>query len=368
MKKITVVAGARPNFIKISPLLKELDKLIKNKYLVSYRLVHTGQHYDKNMSENIFKQLNIPNPTVNLECSGKTHSEQTASIMINFEKELQKYRPDMVVVVGDVNSTMSCTIVAKKLNIKVAHVEAGIRSYDWKMPEEINRIVTDSISDYYFTTTKLASENLIRQGINKENIFFVGNTMIDTLNENLSNFKKPDEFDLFSLSKGNYFVITLHRPSNVDSINIFKERIDTIIKNTSGKKLVFPMHPRTQKIFKQLNINNEKLCITKPLGYLEFNYLVYNSLGVITDSGGITEETTVMNIPCITLRDSTERPETISLGTNELVGNDNVKLSEAIKKIMNKNWKHGSIPELWDGKTSNRIIDVLVKLLLIEKK
>ncbi len=361
INKITLIAGARPNFMKIAPIIHAIKKT-QSINGITYRLIHTGQHFDEKMSETFFRQLNIPQPDVNLNCGGGSQAEQTASIMVAFEKELLEHPADLVLVVGDVTSTMACSIVAKKLQTKVAHVEAGIRSFDLSMPEEINRMVTDSITDYFFTTTILAGENLLKAGVSKDKIFFVGNVMIDTLLENRSKFVKPDFWDSLSLKKKNYFVLTLHRPANVDADEKLKELMDEIINNVGNFPILFPMHPRTAKVFQAIGIKADNLHIVAPLGYLEFNYLVENAMGVITDSGGITEETTVMGVPCITLRDTTERPETITMGTNELVGTNPKALKPFLDKLLSGNWKKGGIPEKWDGKAAERIIQILQEI------
>jgi UDP-N-acetylglucosamine 2-epimerase (non-hydrolysing) len=296
--KLTLIAGARPNFIKIAPIIHSIESFRANGKSISYRLVHTGQHYDKKMSDTFFKELNIPEPAINLECGGGTQAEQTAAIMVAFEQELIANPADLVMVVGDVTSTMACSIVAKKLLTKVAHVEAGIRSYDLSMPEEINRMVTDCLADYFFTTTLNASDILRKLGIPDDNIFFVGNVMIDTLLSNLPRFRKPDIWDKLKLKKDNFIVMTLHRPANVDEENKFKAFIQAINEASNGLPVIFPVHPRTAKIIRSLSPKVPKsLHLTTPLGYLEFNYLVRNAKAVITDSGGITEETTVMGIP-----------------------------------------------------------------------
>jgi len=358
--KVTLIAGARPNFMKIAPIIHAINQ--NNNFGISYRLVHTGQHFDEKMSHTFFKQLNIPEPDVNLNCGGGTQAEQTAAIMIAFEKELIGNPTDLVLVVGDVTSTMACSIVAKKLNIKVAHVEAGIRSFDLTMPEEINRMVTDSITDYFFTTTVWAGENLKKAGVPDERIFFVGNVMIDTLLANRSKFKKPDFWESLNLVEKNYFVLTLHRPANVDGAENLKELMHEITGNVNGLPIIFPMHPRTANVYKEIGITADNLFIVDPLGYHEFNYLVEHALGIITDSGGITEETTVMGVPCITLRNNTERPETITIGTNELIGTDSKAIKPYLIKLLNRQWKKGQIPELWDGKSSERIIEKLLKI------
>ena len=366
--KIDLIAGARPNFMKISPIIDAIKVAQSKGEKIQYRLVHTGQHYDKNMSGSFFEQLGIPLPDKNLEAGGGTQAEQTAKIMIGYESLLQEESTDYCLVVGDVTSTMACSIVAKKMNIKVIHVEGGIRSWDLTMPEEINRMVTDSITDYFFTTSETANSNLINSGIKKENIFFVGNTMIDTLLKHRSNFKKPPIWDEVGLKEKNYIVMTLHRPANVDEENILKDLMDEIIKHSCGIPIIFPVHPRTSKVIESLLSANSQQPITKnlhlvePLGYLEFNYLVEKSKAVITDSGGITEETTVMNVPCMTLRDNTERPETIDLGTNELLGVNPKAIAPAMATLFTGKWKSGSIPALWDGKTAERIVNHLLQL------
>ncbi len=357
---ITLIAGARPNFVKIAPIIHAIKNAKNNGKNVNYRLVHTGQHYDKKMSDTFFTELNIPQPDINLGCGGGTQAEQTAAIMIAFEKELMANPTDLVLVVGDVTSTMACSIVAKKLHTKVAHVEGGIRSFDLTMPEEINRMVTDVLADYFFTTTELANENLRKLGIPDEKIFFVGNVMIDTLLANRNKLKRPVFFDEMKLQKANYFVLTMHRPANVDEDGKLKVLIQEIITNTRYLPIIFPIHPRTEKIFSKMGIKADNLKIVEPLGYLEFNYLVENAMAVITDSGGITEETTVLGVPCLTLRDNTERPETITIGTNELIGTNPAAIKPALDKLFAGEWKKGGIPELWDGKAAERIVENMV--------
>ena len=360
--KIDLIAGARPNFIKISSIIYAIRKAQKEGKKIDYRLVHTGQHYDRNMSGLFFDQLDIPSPDENLGAGSGTQAEQTAKIMVGYESLLLNGHPDFCLVVGDVNSTMACSIVAKKLNIRVVHVEGGIRSWDLTMPEEINRMVTDSITDYFFTTSKTANQNLLKNGVNKEKIFFVGNTMIDTLLKHRQNLIKPPLWDKVGLEENNYIVITLHRPANVDEERILKELMDEIIAHSCGVPIIFPVHPRTAKQLDSLGISHSNLHTVEPLSYLEFNYLVERAKAVITDSGGITEETTVMDIPCMTLRDNTERPETIDLGTNELLGVNPEAIGPAMKKLFSGEWKKGKVPHLWDGKTAERIIDQLLQL------
>jgi UDP-N-acetylglucosamine 2-epimerase (non-hydrolysing) len=366
--KIDLIAGARPNFMKISPIIDAIKKSQELGEKINYRLIHTGQHYDKNMSDSFFEQLGIPQPDINLGAGGGSQAEQTASIMIGYEKLLNsENKSDLCLVVGDVTSTMACSIVAQKLNIPVAHVEAGIRSGDWTMPEEINRLVTDSITNYFFTTTPEAGLNLISSGITKNRIFWVGNTMIDTLLKHKSRFQKPSVWDEFNLINNHYLVMTLHRPGNVDQEGKLKLLIDEIIKHSNGLPIIFPVHPRTAKILQSIGIQHTQLHTIDPLGYLEFNYLVENAKAVITDSGGITEETTVMGIPCITLRDNTERPETVSIGTNELIGTNPNAIKPALEKLFSGNWKKGAIPELWDGKSAERIVSNLLKIFSVDK-
>ncbi len=358
--KITLIAGARPNFMKIAPIIHAINALPEQ--TLSYRLVHTGQHFDEKMSHTFFRQLNIPEPDVNLNCGGGTQAEQTAAIMIAFEKELIANPADLVLVVGDVTSTMACSIVSKKLQVKVAHVEAGIRSFDMSMPEEINRLVTDALADYFFTTTVWAGENLKKAGVADEKIFFTGNVMIDTLNANRAKFTKPDFWDELQLVPKKYFVLTLHRPANVDTADGLKSLIDAITSNVNSWPILFPIHPRTAKVLRESGIVAPHLHIIDPLGYLEFNYLVENAYAVITDSGGITEETTVMGIPCMTLRNNTERPETIALGTNELLGTNPEAIKPALQKLFSGQWKKGSAIEKWDGHAAQRIVAHLIEL------
>ncbi len=358
--KIDLIAGARPNFMKIAPIIDSINSINVKK--IKYRLIHTGQHYDQNMSDSFFDQLQIPYPDINLESGGGTQAEQTSKIMVAYESLLMVSKPDICLVVGDVTSTMACAIVAKKMDIKVAHVEAGIRSWDLSMPEEINRMVTDSITDYFFTTTETANKNLYNVGISKDKIFYVGNTMIDTLLKHRQNFVKPSLWNKIKLKEKKYIILTLHRPSNVDKKNKLKVLIETVLENARGLPVIFPVHPRTKQQVQELNISNKNLFTTEPLGYLEFNYLVDKAKLVLTDSGGITEETTVMNIPCMTLRDSTERPETVYLGTNELIGTSPKAIKPAMKKLFLGEWKKGIAPPLWDGKTADRIVNCLLKL------
>lgn len=358
--KITIVAGARPNFIKIAPIIKAIEKKQNEGKRISFRLVHTGQHYDKNLSDTFFEELNIPHPNSNLEVKSGTQAQQTAAIMVAFEQELLQNPCDLVLVVGDVNSTMACAIVAKKLNIKVTHVEAGIRSGDMTMPEEINRIVTDSITDYFFTTSTWAGENLLKYGAEQSSIHFVGNVMIDTLYQNLERISAPSFWNEYQLETGNYIILTLHRPSNVDEENSLIDLLKGIDKMVGDKKVIFPIHPRTKAILGEQNLSLKNIITVEPQGYLNFMYLIKNSFAVITDSGGISEETTVLNIPCFTLRTTTERPETINIGTNNLIGTSIDNLEKIFGEFLKNGPKKSGIPELWDGKASERIIDIIL--------
>ncbi|PWL28077.1 UDP-N-acetylglucosamine 2-epimerase (non-hydrolyzing) [uncultured Roseivirga sp.] len=358
---ITIVAGTRPNFVKVSPIIHAI-KDYEKKYQVGleYTLVHTGQHYDDKMSGSFFTDLNIPQTDVNLNVGSCSHSEQTAKIMVAFEKHLLENRTDCVLVVGDVNSTMACAVVTKKLNLKLVHVEGGLRSLDRSMPEEINRLLTDSVTDYFFTTSQEADENLLKEGIEKERIFLVGNVMIDSLVKSLEKTRFPNVLESEDLEK--YFLLTLHRPSNVDDTVKLNTFLKTIDKAAGEAKVVFPVHPRTEsKITNKGDYQN--ILFIPPLPYLEFLDMMKKSVGVVTDSGGIQEETTYLKIPCVTLRENTERPETIHIGTNELIGENLNLLTTSIEKISIGEWKKGSIPTFWDGKASDRIVSKLVKLL-----
>ena len=422
---ITLIAGARPNFMKIAPLIKAIQKAAAEGHDIQYRLVHTGQHYDKNMSDTFFEELGIPAPDINLGCGGGTQAEQTANIMMAFEEDLLANPTDLVLVVGDVTSTMACSIVAKKLNTKVCHVEAGIRSWDLTMPEEINRMVTDSLADYMFTTSEIANKNLLLQGAsleckeesvkckgtddsetdtlastpytlhytpianslpalaeeqyafkrNVQRVWWVGNVMIDTLLANRARFRKPAVYDELGLEEKNYVVMTMHRPANVDEEQHLKALMEQIITNVHGLPIIFPIHPRTAKIFYNLWGNEEQLAqlfpnlhIVAPMGYLEFNYMVEHAKVVVTDSGGITEETTVMGVPCITLRDNTERPETCTLGTNRLIGTNPDAVKPALDALFAGHWQQGSIPPLWDGHTAERIVEILLSVFGVKCK
>ena len=360
---IDIIAGARPNFMKVAPIIRAIEARIPSGGPLRYRLVHTGQHYDGRMSEAFFEQLGIPTPDVNLGAGSGTQAEQTAAIMTRYEALLLDRPCELCLVVGDVTSTMACAITSQKLCIPVAHGEGGIRSGDWSMPEEINRMVTDAITNWFFTTSASANDNLRRAGVADHRIFFVGNTMIDTLLANMDKLKPPVFWDGLGLVSGDYFVVTLHRPANVDSGSSLKNVLTAIAEGTRGLPVVFPVHPRTAKTLQGLGPLPTSLRLVDAQPYLEFNYLVKHARAVITDSGGITEEATVLGVPCLTLRDTTERPETVSIGTNELIGTDPSRLAPALERLFDGKWKRGSIPEKWDGKTGERIVKTLEQVL-----
>lgn len=360
--KITIVAGARPNFMKISPIIRAIDTFTTVQQPITYRLIHTGQHYNANLSDTFFEELQIPQPHKNLQIKSGTQAEQAAGIMIAFEKELNENTPDFVLVVGDVTSTMACAIATKKANIKLIHVEAGIRSGDTSMPEEINRLVTDSITDYFFTTSQKATQNLIASGNSPGTIFFVGNVMIDTLLQNKHRIKKPSFWEPFNLKSQQYYLVTLHRPSNVDKSSAFNDLLNQLFAHTQDVPVIFPVHPRTRQMLSGIEHQHPNLHLVEPQGYLHFIYLLKHCKAVLTDSGGITEEASVLAIPCITFRDSTERPETCELGTNVLVGNDPKKISDAFQQLQTSRWKEAQPIPLWDGKSSERIIKQLLNI------
>jgi len=360
---VDLIAGARPNFMKIAPIIAALRAARGRGVSLDYRLVHTGQHYDRNMSGRFFEELGIPEPDVNLEVGSGSAAEQTAAIMIRYEKVLLERRSQLCLVVGDVTSTMACAIVAQKLGVPVAHVEGGLRSGDWTMPEEINRMVTDAISNWFFTTSETANQLLRASGVTPDRIFFVGNTMIDTLNQQQAKTTIPAVWGQAGLVAGRYFVLTLHRPANVDDAAKLRALLTAVADGARGEAVVFPAHPRTAKMLPQLDLGPGRLLVTEPLGYHDFSYLLRHARAVITDSGGVTEETTVLGVPCLTLRDNTERPETVTLGTNELVGTDPARLAPHFERLFAGAWKRGGVPPLWDGRAGERIVGHLATLL-----
>ncbi len=365
--KIFLIAGARPNFMKIAPIARALNKhkrILGKHEGISYKIIHTGQHYDRNMSDIFFQELGIQKPEYNLEAAGGTHAEQTAKIMTKFEKICENDRPDLVAVVGDVNSTLACSIVAKKMQIKVAHIEAGLRSFDMSMPEEINRMVTDAVSDLFFITEEDGINNLLNEGKPAEKLHFVGHVMIDNLFYQLKKLKNinADKFTTSKFKKTHteFGVVTLHRPSNVDDSKKLQSIIGTISKISETLDLIFPVHPRTRKNMKTFDIKpGQNIELTPPLSYMEFLNLWKNAKVVITDSGGLQEETTALGIPCLTIRENTERPVTVTQGTNELVGTSPKKIIDSFEKIIHGNWKRGGTPKFWDGRAAERIVKII---------
>ena len=366
--KIINIVGARPNFMKMAPIIEAMNKYPD---LINHLLVHTGQHYDEKMSQSFFNDLGMPKPDINLEVGSGSHAEQTARIMVEFEKVCLQEKPDLVIVVGDVNSTMACSITAKKLGIKVAHVEAGLRSRDMGMPEEINRLCTDVLCDYLFTTDHFADENLAAEGVVRDKVFFVGNVMIDTLLKHKKMASTLPLMESLGLKSRQYATLTMHRPGNVDDKDIFKGILESLSEISKRMPIIFPIHPRTRKMAEKFNLmhyfNQGKhvsgLWITEPLGYLEFLHLNMNARLVLTDSGGLQEETTVLGVPCITMRPNTERPITCEVGSNVMVGNDKKAILEQAFRVLDGEIIAGTIPEKWDGKAAERIIQVLLEVL-----
>jgi len=366
--KIILLVGARPNFIKIAPIIRAIDKYNNSaggKALKSV-LVHSGQHYDYEMSKVFFEDLDLPEPDIHLGVGSGTHAEQTARVMTKFEEVLFREKPDLVIVVGDVNSTLAGAITAAKMHIPIGHVEAGLRSRGQNTPEEINRLLTDTISDYLFTPLASADENLIREGIPENKIFLVGNVMVDSLFYHRQRAEQSRVLSKLGLRQGDYAILTLHRPANVDNRERLK-RISEAIREVSRRiPIVFPAHPRTKRNIEKFGLNalieDEHIQIIKPLGYLDFLKLMMNARFVMTDSGGIEPETTVLGIPCLTMLDSTAWVETVNQGTNTLVGDENQKITTEAFKILDGQEKKGSVPELWDGKTAERIVNILAGL------
>jgi UDP-N-acetylglucosamine 2-epimerase (non-hydrolysing) len=348
------VVGARPNFMKAAPVLRALGK----SPAVEQTLVHTGQHYDGNMSDVFFSQLEIPAPDVNLGVGSGSHARQTAEIMSRFEPIVLERRPDVVLVYGDVNSTVAAALVCAKLGVRVGHVEAGLRSFDWSMPEEINRVVTDRLADFLFTPSEDGDMNLEREGIPAKKIYRVGNVMIDSLVRLLPAATRYQKNGF----PERYALVTLHRPSNVDDSQTLKGILESLLEINEKLDVVFPVHPRTRQRVSEFGLKVEKLHILEPLPYIEFLALQCRAVVVITDSGGIQEETTYLGVPCLTLRNNTERPVTVSLGTNIVVGNDGEHLSSELSRIVEGKAKKGTIPPLWDGHAGERIADVLQSL------
>ncbi|MCB0732589.1 MAG: UDP-N-acetylglucosamine 2-epimerase (non-hydrolyzing) [Ignavibacteriae bacterium] len=363
MKKIISVVGARPNFMKVAPIHRAFEKY---KDQVHHLICHTGQHYDEKMSKVFFEDLELPEPEFYLGVGSGSHAEQTANVMIKFEQILLKEKPDLIIVVGDVNSTIACSLTASKLHIKVVHVEAGLRSGDRLMPEEVNRVLTDAISDMLFVTEKSGIENLEKEGVSKEKVFFAGNVMIDSLAYFKPKVEDSDIHKKYELELNNYVLVTLHRPSNVDNKEQLLKLIDLLNSIAEKRKVLFPIHPRTKNNLNEFGILeklNTNLILTEPIGYLDFLALTSNAELILTDSGGIQEESTYLGIQCITLRTSTERPITVEVGTNQLLGNDLDKAKIAALDVLAGNIKKGTIPDLWDGKAAERITKVIVEKL-----
>ena len=367
---ISLIAGARPNFMKIAPIFHALKDRITDLLTTGIDLhisiVHTGQHYDRNMSDIFFRELGIPDPDYHLDVGSGSHAEQTAKIMIAYEKVLLEDRPDLVVVVGDVNSTIACALTAKKLGIRVAHVEAGLRSFDVSMPEEINRRLTDAISDLLFVTEESGKRNLLAEGISAERIFFVGNVMIDTLTRNLEMIERKDFMPSpavrgFCAKYPRYGVLTLHRPSNVDNRETLLP-IWKVIEGIAGDiPMLFPVHPRTRGKLSEFGISNSRVSFVDPVGYFDMLYAVKGATLVLTDSGGLQEETTFLGIPCVTIRENTERPVTVEIGTNYLVGTKPEAIRLVASEILAGKAKKGTIPDLWDGRAAERIAKVILQ-------
>lgn len=364
-KSVYLVAGARPNFMKIAPIVRALQARAD---AFSYKIVHTGQHYDRDMSDVFFEELGIPTPDHHLECGGGSHAEQTAKIMVAFEKICLAERPDVVLVVGDVNSTLACSIVAKKLHIPVAHVEAGLRSGDMAMPEEINRLVTDSISDWFFCTEPAGVENLLREGKSPSVVFNVGHVMVDNLlfqAEKLSSADKSAfESEAIKQRFKRYGVVTMHRPSNVDDRDTLTAIAGALVKISGDLPLVFPVHPRTRGNLEKFGLDlGPNIHLTKPLSYMEFLNLWKDAALIMTDSGGLQEETTALGIPCLTLRENTERPVTVDEGSNAIVGTDPAAILREAQKVLAGQGKQGRRPALWDGEAAVRTVAQLEQLL-----
>jgi len=356
--KAAVIVGARPNFMKAAPLIREF----RRRRSLDWVLVHTGQHYDENMSRVFFEDLELPEPDIHLGVGSGSHAEQTARIMIAFESVVARERPDLIIVVGDVNSTLACSLVGAKALVPVAHVEAGLRSFDLAMPEEINRMVTDVLSRFCFTTSPEAETNLLREGVKSDRIFFVGNIMIDSLLFYLAKAESSRILDEFGAAPGEYVLVTLHRPSNVDESGVFAGIMEALAGLARQLPVIFPVHPRTRKTIESargaIEIP-EGLKLIEPLGYLDFVKAMRHARIVVTDSGGIQEETTVLGVPCITVRENTERPITVEIGTNVLVGSDPGKIRDEAARILAGPARAHRVPPLWDGKTAERIADIL---------
>ena len=364
---IYLVAGARPNFMKIAPIVRALQASRSGNGL-SFKIVHTGQHYDREMNDVFFEELGIPQPDVFMAAGGGSHAQQTAKIMLGFEELCEKERPAAVLVVGDVNSTLACSIVAKKLQIPVAHVEAGLRSGDMSMPEEINRLVTDSISDWFFATEPAACEHLRREGKAESNVHYVGHVMVDNVLYQADKLAQADtsgfETSAFKAQQGRYGVVTLHRPSNVDEPATFARIAGALKEIAQDLPLIFPVHPRTRANIEKFGIDlGPNVTLAGPQAYMAFLNLWKDAAVVLTDSGGLQEETTALGVPCITIRENTERPVTVDEGTNVLAGTDPEAIVREARKVLRGEGKQGRRPQLWDGRAAERIVAVLAREL-----
>jgi UDP-N-acetylglucosamine 2-epimerase (non-hydrolysing) len=357
--KVITVAGARPNFIKIAPLFRAFNERSDR---FEHFICHTGQHFDQNMSKIFFEQLEIPEPDFNLGVGGGTHADQTARIMIEFEKVMNEHNPDLILVPGDVNSTLACSVVASKLGIRIGHVEAGLRSFDRGMPEEINRIVTDVLSDYLFISEESGLINLRQEGLSEDKLHFVGNIMIDSLVHFLPKIEQSGIVKDLGLNPGEYTLMTFHRPSNVDTRGPLSQLVAMLNRLSEKTRLVFPVHPRTRKNLERFGLMeslSKHIQLLEPIGYIDFLALTRSAELLITDSGGIQEETTFLGVQCITVRNNTERPVTVTVGTNQLIGTEFEAVEKAAMEVLDGNIKAGKIPEKWDGKTAERIVDII---------
>lgn len=363
---LDLIAGVRPNFVKIAPLIHALQEARgAGDSSLRYRFIHTGQHYDAALSGAFLQELHLPTPDFYLEVGSGSHAQQTAAVLLAYERILQQApRPDLCVVVGDVNSTLAAALAAKKCGVPVAHIEAGLRSFDPSMPEEINRVATDSISDYFFATTATAVQHLQKSGVGEGRIFWVGNPMADTLLVRRADFYAPPCWQALGLQRQGYLLLTLHRPHNVDAPDALVRLLHHIVAHTDPLPVVFVVHPRTQKHLSAAAADafSPRLHLVPALSYLPFHFLMEHARGVITDSGGISEETSVLGVPCLTVRDHTERPETVALGTNETGGTDPARLAPLLQKMTAGHWKKGQPIPLWDGGASRRIVAVLQAL------
>ncbi|WP_297972835.1 non-hydrolyzing UDP-N-acetylglucosamine 2-epimerase [uncultured Bacteroides sp.] len=358
--KITIVAGARPNFMKIAPITRAIKAAQDTGKRISYRLIYTGRQDDANLDASLFSDLDMKQPDGYLGISGHDHSEVTAAIMIAFEKELDNHPAQVVLVVDDLTATMSCSIVAKKRGLKVAHLIAGTRSFDMNMPREVNRTIVDAISDYLFTAGMVANRNLNQEGMIPDYIHYVGNILIDTVRYNRHRLLQPVWFSSMGLEKKGYLLLTLNRHDLLDKKQVLSALMQTVVDKSCGMPIIAPLHPYVQKAIKALEIDAPHLHILPPQSYLHFGYLINNAKGIVTDSGNIAEEATFLDVPCITLNSYAEHPETWRIGTNELVNEDPVVLATMLERLMHEEWKHTTLPDRWDGRTAERIVQTLI--------